>query len=291
MTVEPEVIRRRAGVCITLLVLFGASTSATGNARANDVEIIGFDYAFKAPTTLPSGPTTLRFRNEGKHPHELNVVQLKPGATLRQFIDAANAGKPLSPMIERTVGVLFAGPGRRSPSSLSVNLVAGGLYAIQCIFKDSSTAPAHRALGMFMSFAAVGDPPATRRDWPSATVDTIVANDYAFTFPRTVAPGRHRFVFVNAGKHRHEVNLARLKVGVTARQIAEIDAKDGDINPFLDQDLGVLHALAGQTPAGMLEVELAAGREYLLECGFSDTERSPPHYKLGMSGTMIVKRR
>jgi hypothetical protein len=41
----------------------------------------------------------------------------------------------------------------------------------------------------------------------------------------------------------------------------------------------------------MLEVELAAGREYLLECGFSDTEKSPPHYKLGMSGTMIVKRR
>jgi len=241
----------------------------------------------EVPTTLPSGPTTLRFRNDGKHPHELNIVQLKSGASLKQFIDAANAGKPLSPMIERVVGVLFAKPGERSPSGLSVDLAAGGVYAIQCIFKDSSTAPAHRALGMFTSFA-VTNARASSNDRPAATVDTIVANDYAFTYPRTVAPGRHRFVFVNAGKQRHEINVARLKAGVTPRQIAEADQKDADINPLLDQALGVLHALGGQSPAGMLELEMVAGRVYLLECGFSDTEKSPPHYKLGMSGTITV---
>ena len=84
-------------------------TSTSDLRRAKDVEIVGFDYAFKVPATMPAGPTTLRFRNDGKHAHELNVVQLKSGASLKQFIDAANAGKPLSPMIERVVGVLFAG--------------------------------------------------------------------------------------------------------------------------------------------------------------------------------------
>jgi hypothetical protein len=271
------------------LALVVASTS--GERRASDIEIVGFDYAFKVPATMPAGPTTLRFRNDGKHRHELNIVQLKTGASLKQFIDAANADKPLSPMIERVVGVLFAEAGERSPSALSVNLVAGGVYAIQCIFKDTSTAPAHRALGMFTSFTASNDGRAGKNEWMPAIVDTIIANDYAFTYPRTVAPGRHRFVFVNAGKQRHEINLARLKVGVTARQIADADQKDADIEPFLDQDLGVLHAPGGQTPVGMLEFEMVAGRTYLLECGFSDSEKSPPHYKLGMSGIIAVRRR
>ena len=266
-----------------------ATTAA--ERRVKDVEIVGFDYAFKVPAALPAGPTTLRFRNDGKHSHELNIVQLKAGASLKQFIDAANADKPLSPMIERVVGVLFAEPGERSPSALSVDLVGGAVYAVQCIFRDTSTAPAHRALGMFTSFSAIGDGRAARSEWTPAIVDTIVANDYSFRYPRTVAPGRHRFVFVNAGKQRHEINLARLKPGVTARQIADADQKDADINPFLDQALGVLHALGGRIPAGMLEVEMVAGREYLLECGFADSDKSPPHYKLGMSGTISVRRR
>ena len=268
-----------------------ASRQTSDVRRAKDVEIVGFDYAFKAPTTLSAGPTTFRFRNDGKQRHELNIVQLKSGASLKQFIDAANADKPLSPMIERVVGVLFAEPHGRSPSALSVSLVPGAVYAIQCIFKDSSKAPAHRMLGMFTSIAVSNADRGSTSGWPAATVDTIIANDYAFTFPHRLSPGKHRFVFVNAGKQRHEVNLARLKSGVTARKIAELDQKDADIDPFLDQALGVLHALGGQSPAGMLELDLVAGREYLLECGFSDSDKSPPHYKLGMSGTFVVTSR
>jgi hypothetical protein len=275
-------------VNVRLLPVLGLAVASTSDMRrSTDVEILGFDYAFRAPATLPSGPATLRFRNNGKHSHELNIVQLKAGASLKQFIDAANAGKPLSPMIERVVGVLFAEPGKQSPSAIGVSLVPGGTYAIQCIFKDSSAAPVHRTLGMFASFT-VTDARASGNEWRPAIVDTIVANDYAFKYPRTVAAGRHRFVFVNAGKQRHEINLARLKAGVTPRQIAEADQKDADINQLLDQPLGVLHALGGQSPAGTLEFEMVAGRVYLLECGFSDTEKSPPHYKLGMTGTITV---
>ena len=255
---------------------------------ATDVEIVGFDYAFKVPAELPPGLTTFRFRNAGKHRHEFNIVQLKSGVSLRQFIDAANADKPLSPMIERTVGVLFAEPGDASASALTVNLIAGGTYAVQCIFRDSSKASRHRLLGMFSSIVVTTAGNAVRDPRPAPVVDTIVAMDYAFKFPRTLAPGRHRLVFVNAGKQRHEINISRMKSGATYRQIADLGAKDGDIEPLLDQDLGVLHAPGGTNAAGMLDVDLIAGREYLLECGFSDTDKSPPHYKLGMSGSIKV---
>ena len=279
---------RSAAWAAWLLAGVAFAPVAPPHRAATDIEIVGFDYAFKVPAELPPGLTTFRFRNAGKHRHEFNIVQLKSGVSLRQFIDAANADKPLSPMIERTVGVLFAEPGDASASALTVNLIAGGTYAVQCIFRDSSKASRHRLLGMFSSIVVTTAGNAVRDPRPAPVVDTIVAMDYAFKFPRTLAPGRHRLVFVNAGKQRHEINISRMKSGATYRQIADLDAKDGDIEPLLDQDLGVLHAPGGTNAAGMLDVDLIAGREYLLECGFSDTDKSPPHYKLGMSGSITV---
>ena len=264
------------------------STGATPRRVANDVEIVGLDYAFKAPSELGSGLTSLRFRNAGKHPHELNVVQLKRGISLEEFIAAANADKPLTPMIERVVGVLFAEPGGVSPSALTVNLVAGATYVVQCIFKDSSKAPSHRELGMFTSIGVSKTARARGDERPRVPVDTITGVDYAFTFPHTLAPGRHRFVFVNAGKHRHEVGLSRIKSGASLQQLAVLEAKGGDIDALLDQNLGVLHSRAGESTSGMLDFDMVAGHEYLLECGFSDTDTSPPHFKLGMFGTIRV---
>ncbi|CAN5855371.1 hypothetical protein BH11GEM2_BH11GEM2_25440 [soil metagenome] len=119
-------------------------------------------------------------------------------------------------------------------------------------------------------------------------VDTVVATDYAFRYSPTLSAGVHRFALVNAGKQRHEVAIALLEKGVTLRKIVEIDKVDGDIEPYLESALGVLHAPAGVSPAGLLSFRLLPGREYLLECGFSDMEKSAPHYKLGMYGSILV---
>ncbi|MDQ2667089.1 MAG: hypothetical protein M3Z05_13905 [Gemmatimonadota bacterium] len=83
--------------------------------------------------------------------------------------------------------------------------------------------------------------------------------------------------------------IALLKKGVTLRKIMEIDKIDGDIEPYLESDFGLPHASAGVTPAGLLRIKLLPGREYLLECGFADTDKSPPHYKLGMAGSFFAR--
>ena len=79
---------------------------------------------------------------------------------------------------------------------------------------------------MFSSIVVTKVASAPGNPRPAPAVDTIVATDYAFKFPRTLAPGRHRFVFVNAGKQRHEVNFARIRSGATYRQIVDVDAKE-----------------------------------------------------------------
>lgn len=103
------------------LMLPLASYSAAG-PDARDIEIVGLDYAFQVPAQLPAGRTRFHFVNKGKHRHEVNIVLLKRGATLQQYIAAANAEQPLGPMTEATVGVLFAGPDSSSPSQLLTDL-------------------------------------------------------------------------------------------------------------------------------------------------------------------------
>lgn len=270
---------------ITLLALAALALSAPARPNA-ETKIVGFEYAFTAPVELPAGRRSFLFENRGKRPHELNISLLREGATIQQFIAAANAGKPLAPFIDVSVGVLFAAPGKTSASALSTELRSGRTYAVICIFKDSADKPPHHKLGMYSAIHV------TAAAFPAAEpahVDTIVAMDYTFRYVSNLRPGVHYFAFVNRGKQRHEVSIHLLKKGVTLGKIVEIDKVNGDVMGSIESELGVLHAPGGTAPAGMLRIELLPGREYMLDCGFSDTEKSPPHYKLGMYGSILVR--
>ncbi|MEO5814996.1 MAG: hypothetical protein ABIT20_06920 [Gemmatimonadaceae bacterium] len=254
-------------------------------SASRDVEIVALDYAFKAPSELPAGRTTFRFVNEGKVAHEFNIVLLKPGVTMQQFMAAANADGPFRPMIDATVGVVFAAPKAKASAALSTELMAGRTYAVRCIFKDSATAPRHEQLGMFTTIHIAAGAPVVAS---ALHVDTIVGMDYAYRYARTLSPGLHYLAFVNAGKQRHQVSLGLLKKGVTIQQVLAVAKADGDVDVLFDESLGVLHSLGGANPLGQLKVDLLPGREYMIACEFSDTPKAPPHMALGMFGSIRV---
>jgi hypothetical protein len=267
-------------------ILATCVAAATNAAVSADIEVVGMDYAFKVPSEIPSGPTSFRFRNAGKQSHELNIALLKPGVTVQQFMAAANAAKPISGMLDGSVGVLFAQAGKRSAAALSADLIAGRTYIVRCIFKDSASAPRHEMLGMYSAIRVTAAKAATST---SGVVDTIAGMDYAFRYPRTLAPGRHRFAFTNIGQQRHEFSIQLLKRGATLDQIAKADANGEDVDKFFDNErFGLLVALGGTRPIGLLEVDLLPGRDYMIECGLSDSVKAKPHYMLGMTGLIHV---
>lgn len=258
---------------------------AAPSGAAREVEVIGLDYAFSMPDSVDAGRTAFKFTNKGKVDHEYNIVLLKQGVTLQQFIDAANKKEPTTSLIDAPLGVLFAKPGRTSVSMLSAEMQPGRTYAVQCIFTDSAKAPTHRELGMFRSVTVRGNIPLVT---PVVAIDTIIGTDYAYTkYPRTIAPGWHHFKFVNTGKQRHEISIALLKAGATLTQLLDVAGKDGDIDAFLDESLGVLHARPGIVPLGTLDFDVLPGREYVIVCTFQDTPKAPPHFALGMATSMV----
>lgn len=256
-----------------------------GNARI--IEVDGFDYAFRMPDTVDAGRTAFRFSNTGRVRHEYNVVLLKPGVTLAQFVDAANRKEPLAAFVEAPLGVLFADTSETSPSFLVTDLLPNRSYAIHCVFRDSTGAPSHRELGMFHGLAvrAISSSDSAERATAASEVkiDSIVGNDYAFTSrPEKLAAGWHEFAFRNAGKQRHEVNFARLRAGKTVDEAMKVMIADGDIDALFDEFYGLMHVPASQTALGRIGFEVEKNREYVLICSFQDTPDAKPHFMLGM---------
>ena len=261
---------------------------ASSSIAAHNVEIVGVDYAFKVPATLHAGPTTFSFSNAGGHPHEFNIFLLKRGAKIEQVVNARKEKKSQLIYIEGSVGVLFADEKSEAPARLTANLLPGRDYGVLCIFRDSAKAPQHFEMGMYSVIHVIGGAAAATR----TPVDSIIAVDYAYPkYSREVSPGIHTIAFRNAGKHRHEINIALLKKGVTLDSIVAVDKVDGDVFPLFEKNggLGVLHSDAGNPALGNLVIDFLPGREYVFECGFQDDDKSPPHYKLGMYGSIKVR--
>ncbi len=257
-------------------------------SKLRNVEVVARDYTFEVPKELPPGPAAFHFSNRGNVRHEFNLALLKEGVTLDQYLKVLWEGKPVSALLEGPVGVLFAGKGKESAADLVTNLKAGRDYVIICIFKDKPDAKRHHQLGMFSLIHISG-----RRNIPdgSQKIDTIVGTDYAFMYPAALKPGIHTFAFVNKGKQRHELAFALLKPGVSVADVVDADKAGKSVKDLIEFSPGLLHSPAGETPLGLFRMNLLPGREYMIECGFQDSDKSPPHYELGMFGSIKVARK
>lgn len=139
---------RRPSVAAIALALFVAGCSESRAEAPREVAVVGSDYAFSMPDTLPSGPTRLAFRNDGRVDHELLFAALKPGVTLADALAANAAGGDTDEFLEAGASVLYAGPGQHSTAELLVDLKPGRKYAVVCLMRDTEEAAPHAAMGM-----------------------------------------------------------------------------------------------------------------------------------------------
>jgi hypothetical protein len=73
------------------------------------------------------------------------------------------------------------------------------------------------------------------------------------------------------------------------QKVLDVIKADGDVDALIDEGLGVLHSPGGTNAAGLLEVNLLPGREYMIVCEFADSAKAPPHVALGMFGSIRVR--
>jgi len=124
---------------------------------AEDVKIIGRDFAFDAPAILGAGMTTFGFENPGEVRHEMIIVLLRPEVTEQRIKEALQGGITLRKVREQfgegdILGILLASPHQSSGGKLLVNLVHGRTYLIICQVEEPPGASRHNMLGMYTTF-------------------------------------------------------------------------------------------------------------------------------------------
>jgi hypothetical protein len=113
------------------------------------ITVVGLDYAFQAPPTLPAGLTAVAFENHGTVRHEVAIVRLKPGVTLDSVVHM-KPGPARRALIE-FVGLLAADPAETPLGRILVDFTPGRTYALFCNLQDAPDKPPHLSMGMFAS--------------------------------------------------------------------------------------------------------------------------------------------
>lgn len=131
------------------LVVAWMGVGCTAERPVNEVTVVGTDYAFEAPDTLPPGPTVFVLDNRGVVQHEVGMGLLKEGVTIEDALAAQQAGDD---PLEATLGFVYADPEERSPGRLFVDLQPGRRYGLVCFLQDRPDAPPHTELGMHHDF-------------------------------------------------------------------------------------------------------------------------------------------
>lgn len=144
---------RRGRTQLTLAII-GLSVGwilagCTAEPSFNEVTVVGTDYAFEAPDTLPPGPTLFVLENRGAVEHEVGMGLLKEGMTIEGALEAQASGED---PLDATLGFLYADPEEQSPGQLLVDLQPGRRYGLVCLLQDHPDAPTHTELGMHHDF-------------------------------------------------------------------------------------------------------------------------------------------
>ena len=147
----PKAGRGRVGawcgrlIPLAAVCLLGSSPSTLVAQSPRPVTVIGLDYAFQAPDTLPAGPATLSLLNRGTVRHEVLLFLLNEGRSPGEFLRSTQDERI---SMGRAIGAIFAEPGQPGAAQLVVDLVRGRSYLFLCIIRDAPDKPPHIALGM-----------------------------------------------------------------------------------------------------------------------------------------------
>jgi hypothetical protein len=107
------------------------------------------DFAYVGPDRWRDGPQVLRVENTGNQDHQLRLVQLPPGTTATEWMNAEDPGEIGTPV----AGVARMGPGTIAYLPLDLS---GGTYVAYCLITDPGSGREHVLMGM-MKAIQVGD--------------------------------------------------------------------------------------------------------------------------------------
>jgi uncharacterized cupredoxin-like copper-binding protein len=261
-------------VCVCLAVSsFTLDTVAASAPSKNVASFTAREYRFEGPNQLPAGQTTVRLRNKGKDPHQLQFLKLEEGKTAADLTAALTSGDRTVPSWAKHVGgPNGVGAGKMSEATLYLE---PGSYVIICSIPGKHH-QSHASLGMQKALLVTdrqAPPPEFSGNFHMAMFE------YEFVVVQPLRKGRHSFYVINRGTQIHQASFVRLNPGATAEDVLKALSQD---NPSRLPGT-LIGGISGLEPGreGTFTAELTPGR-YAIMCLFSHIPVSESHAAKGM---------
>lgn len=265
----------RLGECCVCILIAAAmlSSHSVSAASLKEATFFAWDDRFDGPDTIPAGQTTIRLRNRGREPHQLQLLMLDAGKTPAELATVLRSGAQSIPSWAKQVGgPNGVGAGQAGEATLYLE---PGSYVIICGI-PGKTHQTHAALGMQKALRVIGakpPPPDFRGNFHMAMFE------YEFVVVQPLRKGRHTFYVVNRGNQTHQASLIRLDPGASTEDVLTAIRQDSPARlPGV-----LIGGMSGLEPGrdGTFTADLTRGR-YAIMCLFSNTLMSESHAAKGM---------
>ncbi len=245
----------------------------------------GDKMALELSGSPKAGPATINFKNEGKSPHEAQLLRVEGNHTQQEMLKAleqTSSGKPI-PDWFRAGG----GPGPTEPgasTSVDVELVPGTYYALDTgSTEGEGGGTPFYAQGAITRFEVSGSPAGGKL--PSAPA-TVSAKEYSFDASGLKA-GKNQIAFENVGAEPHHIIALPMAPGATIADVNKFFRTEKGKPPVNFEQIQGTSVIDGGTTENV-ELELKSGK-YALVCFISDRAGGPPHAAKGMISEATVE--
>jgi uncharacterized cupredoxin-like copper-binding protein len=253
-------------------------------AQPAQLSVTTEDFKFGVSAeSVPAGMVQLVHKNDGKEPHQVQLLKLNEGVTYEELEGFATTRGPEAAKTLQ-VSTVAGGVGETSPGQTASGVfdLEEGSYALICFVRG------HNTRGMVQPFEVTAPEEETFEE-PSADAE-VGLTEYAFSVPEGFTGGMVKFT--NNGEQPHEAGVFRLE-GATLDELNAYLQKPKGPPPGKSEPegQGSISAIPPGTSAWADLGSLESG-VYAFVCFVPDQEKLPkqvPHFMLGMSAGFEVK--
>lgn len=263
----------------------GATATTAAEAEIPELKVTGNEYSFSTASSVKGGYVKVTLDNEGKEPHQAQLLRINDGVTPQQLQEAAGdttGGKLLA--LTTITGGVNAIEGGATQSAVSK--LDPGSYLMLCFVPAPDGQP-HVAKGM-QSQLTVSAPEGAEGEEPKYDFE-IVEKDFTFDVPEVKA-GEHVVEFKNNGPSPHEATMYKVADGKTADDVQKFLATPPGSAPSGPPPFTAAGGGAAIMPnsATFPTIDFTPGT-YVLVCFIPDQKTGKPHIELGMVKSFEVK--
>ncbi len=235
----------------------------------------GGDTRITAPASVEPGAVELRFSNEGKEDHSIQIVRMGEGHTPDEIGAAGEAWGDGEAALPDWI-TFEGGVGSTKPdgSGIAVVDLKPGEYAA---FDIDGEGPQPYA-----EFTVEGDEGESLPEVPAV----IEAVEYDFNAEELQA-GSQRVLFENTGEEPHHLVAAPLKPGTSEADVKEFAETEEGPPPIVESKAFDVAIISGGESA-VVDLRFESG-DYGLFCFIPDRAGGPPHVAKGMATTATVE--